>query len=239
MALTQIPAKMVKDFNLAAVTAGDVMTFDGTHWVAQPGVPAGTILQYAGVEPPNGWLLCDGRAISRASYAGLFDVLGILYGVGDGATTFHLPDFRGRVAVGRDNMGVGSANRLTSAQADVMGGNGGGESVIPTGSIPLSGTVGSTTLSANQIPSHNHLPSVVSANWTASTSPNGWGSGTWSSAGAGAVSGGNPTTPSSAMIKNTGNGESHTHSFSGSGDLTGISINVTQPWLAINYIIKA
>lgn len=239
MGLTQIPTSMVKDFDLAGMAIGDVLTFDGTKWVAQPGVPSGTILQYAGAAPPNGWLLCDGSAINRASYAGLFAVLGTTYGNGNGTTTFNLPDFRGRVAVGCDNMGIGSANRLTSIQADVLGGSGGVEAVAPAGSISLSGTVGSTTLSSNQIPSHNHLPSVVSANWTASTSPNGWGSGTWSSSGAGAVSGGNPTTPSSAMIKNTGNGESHTHSFSGSGELTGISMDVTQPWLAINYIIKA
>lgn len=229
---------MVKDFNLAAVAAGDVLTFNGTHWVAQPGVPAGTILQYAGAEPPNGWFLCDGSAVNRASHAGLFAVLGTLYGSGDGTTTFNLPDFRGRVPVGLDSMGGNSANRITALQADMLGGNGGLEARSPAGSISLSGAVGDTTLSQAQIPSHTHTPNVFSANWSASTSPNGWGSGTWSS-GAGAVSGGNPANPSSSMIGNTGSGNSHSHSFSGSGSLTGASMDVTQPWLAVNYIIKA
>lgn len=222
MALTQIPATMVKDFNLAAVAAGDVLTFDGMHWVPQPGVPAGTILQYAGAEPPNGWLLCDGSAVNRASYAGLFAVLGSLYGEGDGATTFNVPDFRGRVAVGRDNMGIGSANRITSAQADVLGGYGGAELVTPTGSISLSGTVGATTLSTAQIPSHTHTLGWEGVNRSGTKAYRN-----------GQIVDGNLTTNA------TGDGGSHTHSFSGSGELAGVNMNVTQPWLAINYIIKA
>ncbi len=222
MGLTQIPAIMVKDFNLAAVTVGDVLTFDGTHWVAQPGVPAGTILQYAGAEPPNGWLLCDGSAVNRASHAGLFAVLGTLYGGGDGSTTFNLPDFRGRVAVGCDNMGVGSANRLTSAQADVLGGYGGAELVTPAGSVSLSGTVGSTTLSTTQIPSHTHTLG-------------------WETENRGGTKGFRcgQIVNGSLVTDAAGGGGSHTHSFSGSGELTGTSIDITQPWLAINYIIKA
>lgn len=63
--------------------------------------------------PPAGWLLCDGSAISRTTYAALFAKLGTAHGAGDGSTTFNLPDYRGRCAFGRVNMGGVSANVLT------------------------------------------------------------------------------------------------------------------------------
>ena len=68
-------------------------------------VPVGTVLDYAGFSSPSGYLLCDGLAVSRATYSPLFSVIGEMYGIGDGSTTFNIPDFRGRVAVGKDNMG--------------------------------------------------------------------------------------------------------------------------------------
>ncbi len=63
-------------------------------------------LPYAGVTPPPGWLLCNGSAVSRIIYAGLFAVIGTAYGAGDGSTTFNLPDMRGRVPVGIGASGV-------------------------------------------------------------------------------------------------------------------------------------
>lgn len=53
--------------------------------------------------PPSGWLLCDGSAISRAEYPKLFMAIGTLYGAGDGTTTFNLPNLKGRVPVGFDS----------------------------------------------------------------------------------------------------------------------------------------
>lgn len=55
----------------------------------------GFIGLYAGPEPPDGYLYCDGSAIGRETYSELFDAIGTLYGVGDGAETFNLPDARG------------------------------------------------------------------------------------------------------------------------------------------------
>ena len=49
---------------------------------------------------PTGWLLCNGDAVSRSTYADLFAVIGTTFGVGDGSTTFNVPDFRGRVPAG-------------------------------------------------------------------------------------------------------------------------------------------
>jgi microcystin-dependent protein len=50
--------------------------------------------------PPTGWLLCNGQAVSRTTYAGLFAVVGTIFGVGNGSSTFNLPDYRDRMPVG-------------------------------------------------------------------------------------------------------------------------------------------
>lgn len=75
----------------------------------------GIILPYAGSAAPTGWLLCFGQAVSRTTYAGLFSAIGTTFGVGDGSTTFNVPDLRGRVAAGEDDMGGTAANRLNVA----------------------------------------------------------------------------------------------------------------------------
>ena len=62
--------------------------------------PVGTICALVGAAAPLGWVLCQGAAISRGFYSALFAVIGTRYGVGDGSTTFNLPDLRGRVVVG-------------------------------------------------------------------------------------------------------------------------------------------
>lgn len=97
-------------------------------------VPPGVIVPYAAATEPTGWLLCYGQAVSRTTYAALFAVLntdGLIYGVGDGSTTFNLPDARGRVVAGQDDMGGTSANRLTGVSGgingDTLGGTGGSE----------------------------------------------------------------------------------------------------------------
>jgi microcystin-dependent protein len=67
---------------------------------ATAAIPPGTVSQFAGAAAPTGWLICDGTAINRSTYATLFAVIGTTYGAGDGSTTFNLPDLRGRVPVG-------------------------------------------------------------------------------------------------------------------------------------------
>jgi microcystin-dependent protein len=91
------------------------------------------------VAAPTGYLLCFGQAVSRTTYAALFAAIGTAFGAGDGTTTFNLPDFRGRVAVGLDNMGGVAAGRM--AGFTTMGALGGVQSV---------------TLAASELPSHNH-----------------------------------------------------------------------------------
>jgi microcystin-dependent protein len=84
-------------------------------------VPSGSIFPYAGITVPSGYLFCYGQAISRSTYSDLFSAIGTTYGSGDFTTTFNLPDLRGRVVAGQDDMGGSSANRLTGASGGVNG----------------------------------------------------------------------------------------------------------------------
>ncbi len=85
--------------------------------------PIGVVVPYAGSTAPAGWLFCYGQNISRTTYSQLWDAVKVPnifvagtfngpFGNGDGSTTFALPDLRGRVAAGKDNMGGTTANRL-------------------------------------------------------------------------------------------------------------------------------
>lgn len=65
--------------------------------------PAGIVMPFAGSTAPQGYLLCDGSAVSRTDYADLFAAIGTTYGAGDGSTTFNLPDLSGRVVIGVSN----------------------------------------------------------------------------------------------------------------------------------------
>lgn len=86
----------------------------GTEFPGQL-APIGSILGFAGASAPTGWVFCDGTALSRTDYAALYAALGTSFGSGDGSTTFNVPDLRGRVLVGKDNMGTGAAGRVGSS----------------------------------------------------------------------------------------------------------------------------
>ena len=77
---------------------GDLLKVAGSSLYADN--PIGTILAFGGSEIPVGWHLCDGTAVSRTAYAELFAIIGTNFGVGDGSTTFNLPDLRGEVIRG-------------------------------------------------------------------------------------------------------------------------------------------
>ena len=101
---------------------GDIIFSDASTMAsASSGIPAGILAPFAGSTAPDGWLLCDGSAVSRTTYSSLFAVIAATYGAGDGSTTFTLPDLRGRMALGLDNMGGTSRDIVTAATADTLG----------------------------------------------------------------------------------------------------------------------
>ena len=107
-----------------------------------PLVPAGAIMPYGGEEAPEGWLLCDGSEVKKTDFNSLW--LAIQHNFKDaslvsdnGVNFFTLPDFRGRFALGLDNMGGPGANRVTDIAADAIGGNAGSETnTIVTDNLP-------------------------------------------------------------------------------------------------------
>ncbi|VTU00992.1 Uncharacterized protein OS=Magnetospirillum gryphiswaldense MSR-1 v2 GN=MGMSRv2_2248 PE=4 SV=1: Collar [Gemmataceae bacterium] len=82
--------------------AGEYLTTDGTSvsWAAAGTVPVGSILDFGSATAPSGFLACDGAAVSRSTYSALYAVIGTTWGIGDGSTTFNLPDLRGRTSIG-------------------------------------------------------------------------------------------------------------------------------------------
>lgn len=88
---------------------------------ASTGEAAGTVKPWLQSAAPNGWIKCNGAAISRTLYVKLFNIIGTAYGVGDGNTTFNLPDFRGEFLRGLDDgRGVDSGRSLGSFQDHQM-----------------------------------------------------------------------------------------------------------------------
>lgn len=90
-------------------------------------VAPGFVMDFAGPDAPDGWLACDGTAVSRETYSSLFGAIGTTWGSGDGLTTFNLPDLRNKFAVGAGSVAVG--------------GTGGSATV---------------TLATGNLPAHNH-----------------------------------------------------------------------------------
>ena len=188
--------------------AGQVLTAAEMNDLLAATVPTGGVMSYIAATAPTGWLLCDGAAVSRTTYADLFTVISTTYGVGNGTTTFNVPNLKGRVPVGRD-----------SAQTEF-------DALAETGGAKTH------TLTTAQMPSHNHTVAdsghtheqVVTAN------ANSGGTGTrqdydLDATGLTAYTQGVSTQSATTgiTIANNGSGQAH---------------NILQPYLVLNYIIK-
>ena len=106
-------------------TAGQVLTSAGNSspavWANTTPTPSGSVIAFAGLTAPTGWILCQGQAVSRTTYADLFAVVGTTYGVGDNATTFNLPDLRGEFIRGFDaGRGIDIGRTFGTTQTDMF-----------------------------------------------------------------------------------------------------------------------
>lgn len=158
----QIELGHATDTTLTRVSGG-VIAVEGQTLATQAYVtsslgsatPSGALMPFAGTTEPSGWFFCEGRSLSTTTYATLFAAIGYTYG-GSGAS-FNLPDLRGRVIAGKDDMGGTSANRLTGlsggVNGDTLGGTGGAET---------------HTLTVDEMPAHTH--SSPTSNGTANSS---------------------------------------------------------------------
>lgn len=183
-----------------------------------PANPSGMIFDYAGTSAPSGYLLCDGAAVSRATYSALFSKINTTWGVGDGATTFNVPDLRGRTVIGAGT-GSGLTARTTGTQ------NIGAE----TTTAVAAHTHGFTTNSTNI--DHIHFDSGHAHNYFSTTN----------GGGAGAVVGtsGTGTTTSLGYASLGGMSANANHTHTGTTNSTGsASVENMQPSAVVTKIIK-
>lgn len=179
-------------------------------------MPVGTIVQTARLAATTGWLLCQGQAISRAIYSALFSAIGTTYGVGDGSTTFNIPDMRSRIPVGWDD---------PAAYADFRPlGKTGGERTVALTATNIPGHTHSGTTSTNG--AHQHWVYAYKdkddLNFTGNSNR---------------LQGSDAVTPYDQLTSSEGN---HNHTFTtdaGSG-LNGSAHNNLQPYIVLNYMIK-
>jgi microcystin-dependent protein len=133
----------------------------GAYFLLDVEGDTGEVKPFAGATAPAGHLLCFGQTISRTAYAGLFAVLGTTYGAGDGSTTFNLPDLRGIVVAGKDDMGGTNANRLSSVMASTTLGAGGGQQTESAG-VSVSGSLGASVSGTLNGTAHGYQGGTIS-----------------------------------------------------------------------------
>ncbi|MGE0289535.1 MAG: phage tail protein [Bradyrhizobium sp.] len=156
-------------------TAGQALLTDGAGAMSF-GFPieAGFIAPYGGTGTPTGWLECNGQNVSRTTYAALFTAIGTTWGVGDGSTTFTLPDLRRRALVGKGGSGTGTLG-------NAVGNTGGAETVSIEHTHDVSGTTSTTSTGATiqatntggnlVTPDHTHTFSDTSSGMSTNTTP--------------------------------------------------------------------
>ena len=134
---TSIKKDVDQDLSTGDIKANQIVkvVYDGTNFqlIQNTGLMCtGGIVAFGAASAPSGFLLCDGTAVSRTTYAALFAVISTTFGVGDGSTTFNLPNLKGRMIVGLDS---------AQTEFDTMAETGGAKTA---------------TLTTTELPAHTH-----------------------------------------------------------------------------------
>ena len=114
--------------------------FDGANLTGIEGIPTATIVPWSDTSAPSGFLECNGQAVSQATYAALFAIIGTTYG-DPGGGNFNVPDLQDNVAIGKSG-------------TKAVGSTGGANTVTVTGNV--GGSTANATLSTPQLASHSH-----------------------------------------------------------------------------------
>ena len=191
----------------------------------------GTIKPWPKATAPAGYLLCNGAAVSRSTYAELFTVTSTTYGVGDGSTTFNVPQLQGKTPQGFDGntynlAGTGGANTVTVSVT-----NNQAATNATNQAVAITGDIATTSLTTAQLASHSHSGGAATVNLNGA-GPTGNGIG-------------------NSNTGNQGSGTAHNHgkgnlagSLTGNittsltGSVTAAGTNSFSPYVVVNYIIK-
>ncbi len=202
--------------------------------------PAGTIITTVATTAPSGWLFCNGQQVSRALYAKLFRAIGTKFGEGDGSSTFHLPDLRGRVIVGCDDatytIGVTGGQETYQLEVDDLPSHTHTATTASSGSHTHTATTGSAG-------AHTHTHNATGSPYSLTTYS---GSNTMNSD----VNGGSePDLYAGAVALNINSAGAHTHDMTVTTDgahTHAVTVDATggnreisrmQPYLVLNYLI--
>jgi microcystin-dependent protein len=228
----QFPANPVIGQQFAPIV-GVTYEWNGTGWMTLGPTPAsvyppGVIVTYAGAAPLpfQGWVLCDGASYLTANLPSLFAIIGYSYG-GAGAN-FNVPDLRGRVIAGVDNMGGTAAGRLTPL-APLGGASGAESATLSVAQMPLHGHVANDPVHVHVINDGGHQHTYLETSNGPGIAVGSQGGGpsiiSKDTAGTGVSFTGISMNPaqSGASVQNTGGGAAHAN---------------VQPTMVLNYIIK-
>lgn len=209
----------------------DALTSNGAGAASFASVPpVGSVIMFGGATAPNGYLLCNGQAVSRTTYAALFAIIGTAYGAGDGVTTFNVPDMRSRFATG-----IGNGPGLTSV---TRGATGGQESISQVPPHDHGVTVGSHTHTVSiSDPGHWHGFNFTGYIDNNNTRKNADNTGAWE-LNQDALRTTWTTTNTTGITVSFANNNTGISVNNSGTDISGGNVDVMNPYTAVNFIIK-
>ena len=194
----------------------------------------GAIKPWGKATAPVGYVLCDGTAISRTTYADLFGVISTTYGAGNGSTTFNVPNLQGKTPQGYDGntynlAATGGANTVTVAVT-----NNQAATNATNQAVSVTGSISNTSITTAQLASHSH-----NFMYNGDSEPIVFNTGS---------SGVDKNTTEAGATAGSGTGHTHAHTLSGTltgnittsltGAVTAAGTNAFSPYVVVNYIIK-